>query len=70
MALKSKLQLGQDEMPFEDYLMMEGEDIIEAKYCMSELVDMTLEQRISHLVLTLMQSPWILWMLMTNLRLL
>jgi hypothetical protein len=33
-----------DEMPFEDYLMMEGEDIIEVEYCMSELVDMALGQ--------------------------
>ena len=46
MALISKLQLGQDELPFEDYLMMKGEDIIEAKYCMLELVDMTLVHKI------------------------
>ena len=44
--LISKVQLGQDEMPFEDYLTMKGEDIIGAKYCMSELVDMALGQKI------------------------
>ena len=33
-------------MPFEEYVVMEGEDIIEAGYCMSELVDMALGQRI------------------------
>ena len=26
-------------MPFEDYLIAEGEDIIKVEYCMSELVD-------------------------------
>ena len=40
--LISKLQLGSDEMPFEEDVVMEGEDIIEAEYCMSELVDMAL----------------------------
>jgi hypothetical protein len=29
-------------MPFEEYVVMEGEDIIEAEYCMSKLVDMAL----------------------------
>jgi hypothetical protein len=33
-------------MPFEEYVVMEGEDIIEAEYCMAELVDMALGQRI------------------------
>jgi hypothetical protein len=33
-------------MPFEDYVVMEGEDIIEAEYCMSKLVDMALGHRI------------------------
>ena len=42
--LISKLQLGSDEMSFEEYVVMEGEDIIEVEYCMSELVDMTLGQ--------------------------
>ena len=32
--LISKLQLGSNEMPFEEYVVMEGEDIIEAEYCM------------------------------------
>jgi hypothetical protein len=32
-------------MPFEDYLIEEGEDIIEVEYCMSELVDKALGQR-------------------------
>ena len=40
------MKIGQDEMPFEDYLIMEGEDIIEVDYCMSKLVDMALAQRI------------------------
>ena len=40
--LISKLQLGSYEMPFEEYVVMEGEDIIEAEYCMSELVDTAL----------------------------
>jgi hypothetical protein len=44
--LISKLHLGSDEMPFEAYVVMEGEGIIEAEYCMSELVDMALGQRI------------------------
>ena len=38
-----KIKLTQDEMPFEDYLIMEGECIIEVDYCMLELVDMALE---------------------------
>jgi hypothetical protein len=33
-------------MSFEEYVVMEGEDIIEAEYCMSKLVDMALGQRI------------------------
>ena len=33
--LISNLQLGQYEMPFENYLIMEGENIIEVEYCMS-----------------------------------
>ena len=44
--LISKLQLGSDEMPFEENVVMEGEDVIEAEYCMSELVDIALGQRI------------------------
>lgn len=36
------LQLGQDEIPSEDYMTMGGEDNIEAEYCMSGLVDMAL----------------------------
>jgi hypothetical protein len=31
---------------FEEYVVMEGEDIIEAEYCMSKLVDMASGQRI------------------------
>ena len=44
--LKSTLQLGQDEMPFEGNLIMEGKAIIEVEYCMLELVDMALGHRI------------------------
>ena len=44
--LISKLQLGQDEMSFKDYMIMKGEDIIEVEFCMSKLVDVALEQRI------------------------
>jgi hypothetical protein len=44
--LISKLHLGSDEMPFEEYVVVESEDIIEAEYCMLELVDMALGQRI------------------------
>ena len=33
-------------MPFEDYLIVKGEDIIETRYCMSKLVQMTLVERI------------------------
>ena len=33
--LISKRQLGQDEMAFEDYMIMEGEFILEVEYCMS-----------------------------------
>jgi len=33
-------------MPFEEYVVMESEDIIEAEYCMSKLIDMALGQRI------------------------
>ena len=40
----SKLQLEQAEMPFEDYMIMEGEDISEIEFCISELVGMTLGQ--------------------------
>ena len=32
-------------MPFADYLIAEGEDIIEVEYCMSKLVDKALGQR-------------------------
>jgi hypothetical protein len=42
---------------FEEYVVMEGEDIIEAEYCMSELVDMALGQRLSQLVWTLLLRP-------------
>ena len=52
-----KLQLGQDEIPFEDYLIMKGEDIIEVEYCMSKLVDMTLGQRIKPPRLDLNAKP-------------
>ena len=38
----SKLQFGQDEMPFENHLIMKGEGIIEVEYCMLELVEMAL----------------------------
>ena len=40
--LISKLQLGQDEMPFEDNLIMRDEDIIEVEYYMLELVNTAL----------------------------
>lgn len=55
--LISKLWLGQDEMSFKDYLIIEGEDNIKVEDCMSNLVNMTLGQKQSHLGLTLMQSP-------------
>jgi hypothetical protein len=29
---------GQDEMPFEDNLRMEGEDILQVEYCMLKLL--------------------------------
>ena len=45
--LISKLKIGQDEMPLEDYLITEGEVIIEDEYCMSKLVHMALVQRIT-----------------------
>ena len=32
--LISKVQLGSYEMPFEEYVVMEGEDIIHVEYCM------------------------------------
>ena len=35
LLLISKVELGQDDMTFEDYLIMEGGDVIEVKYCMS-----------------------------------
>jgi hypothetical protein len=38
-----KIVAWQDEMTFEDYVIMEGEDNIKVKYCMSKLVDMALE---------------------------
>ena len=53
----SKLQLGQDEMLFGDYMIMEGEDNVEAKYCMWELVDMALGQRIEPLSVDLNAKP-------------
>jgi hypothetical protein len=40
--LISKIQLRQDEMPFEDNLIMKDEDIIEVNFYMLELVDMAL----------------------------
>ena len=33
--LASKLQLGQDKIPFEDYTVMEGEDVFEVEYYIS-----------------------------------
>lgn len=53
-----KLYLGQDDMPIEDYVIMEGANIIEVEYWMTKLVDMTLRHRIEPPSLTLMQSPW------------
>lgn len=44
--LISKLSFGEYEMPFEDYLILEGEDIIEVGYCMSKFVDIALGHRI------------------------
>ena len=44
--LKSKSQLGQDAMPCEDYVIVQGEDIIDIECCMLELLDMALGQRI------------------------
>ena len=41
-ALISKLQLGDDEMSFETYIQMEGEEITELKLSIDELVDATL----------------------------
>ena len=41
-----KLQFGQDDMPFEDYMIMKGKDIIEVEYGMWELIDMALGHRI------------------------
>ena len=51
------LQREQDEMSFEDYLIMKGEDIIEVEYYMLELVDLALRQRMEYLFLTIMQTP-------------
>lgn len=45
-ALVLKLYLGQDEVSFEDYLIMKGANIIEAEYCMTKLVDMALGHKI------------------------
>lgn len=39
-------------------LVMEGEDIIEVEYCMSELVDMALGQRIEPVSLDLSVECW------------
>jgi hypothetical protein len=55
--LISKLQLGHGEMPFEDYLIMEDEDNIEVEYCMLELVDLVLGQRIEPLSFDLNAKP-------------
>ena len=69
--LISKIQLRQDEMPFEDNLIMKDEDIIEVNFYMLELVDMALGQRIKLLSVDLnAESPWTLQMLMRNLHLL
>jgi hypothetical protein len=38
----SKLRLGDDEMSFETYIQMEGEDIIELELSIDELVDAAL----------------------------
>ena len=42
-ALISKLQVGDDEMSIETYIMMEGEEIIELELSIGELVDVALE---------------------------
>jgi hypothetical protein len=41
-ALISKLRLGDDEMSFETYIQMEGEEIIELELSIDELVDVAL----------------------------
>jgi hypothetical protein len=41
-ALISKLRLGDDDMLFETYIQMEGEDIIELELSIDELVDAAL----------------------------
>ena len=51
--LISKLQLGHDEMSFKDYLILKGEDIIQAGYCVLELFHMALVQRMEPLGLDL-----------------
>ena len=42
-ALISKLRLGDDEMSFETYIRMEGEEITELELSTNELVDAALE---------------------------
>ena len=44
-------------MPLEDYLITEGQDIIHVGYCMLELVDMALVQRIGPPSLDLNGKP-------------
>jgi hypothetical protein len=42
-CLIGKLQLSSEEMPVEEYIQMDGEDLIEEELTNSELVDMALE---------------------------
>ena len=44
-------------MPFEDFLIMEGEGIIEGEYCMSKLVDMAFGRRKEPLGFDLNEEP-------------
>jgi hypothetical protein len=47
-------------MSFEDYLILKGEDVIQAGYCMLDLFDMALVQRMEPPGLDLNPKLWTL----------
>ena len=55
-SLISSLNLGSEEMPIEEYVQLAGEEIVDAKYNMAELVDLAWGREI-HLGLDLNEEP-------------
>ena len=55
-SLVSSLNIGSEEMPFEEYVQLAGEGIVDAKYKMAKLVDLARGSEI-HLGLNWNEGP-------------